>query len=453
MNKIGRIYGDIVDNKFSFATKTFFDGDFVVIKKNERDDTSGMLVCEIVNRSVYNKFLSSPEIVKYMDDQMDFSKDTIYTYVVSALGTVKNGKLSYDKINALPGKTVYEANADLLKQVFDITDTGIEIGYLKKMPECRVTLEVDRIFQPHMFVVGKTGSGKSYFMQHFLQGVREKFWVFSPSEEYNDAVKGHKGKVQTEFILMLDVDNLSYYMNLNASEEMILKSIVFDNEKIYSNKEIKEEIYRYFSKKQKAKSGQLVLDLGLNSEEEVDLPAYANSLILKLRNIGHLKFSKDAKRTSIPKETAIFDMSNYSQLEQECILNYYLFKLLVSCKKTKEENRKKHIIVIEEAHNFVPSMRNTLSKEILIRLAREGRKYGISLCFITQRPRYFDQTALSQSGNKIIFSLPNPDDVKHVIEDIAYYKPELALNIQRQRRGECIIAGDAYNDVLEVIVK
>ena len=191
MNKIGRIYGDIVDNKFSFATKTFFDGDFVVIKKNERDDTSGMLVCEIVNRSVYNKFLSSPEIVKYMDDQMDFSKDTIYTYVVSALGTVKNGKLSYDKINALPGKTVYEANADLLKQVFDITDTGIEIGYLKKMPECRVTLEVDRIFQPHMFVVGKTGSGKSYFMQHFLQGVREKFWVFSPSEEYNDAVKGY----------------------------------------------------------------------------------------------------------------------------------------------------------------------------------------------------------------------------------------------------------------------
>ena len=75
------------------------------------------------------------------------------------------------------------------------------------------------------------------------------------------------------------------------------------------------------------------------------------------------------------------------------------------------------------------------------------------MCFVTQRPRLFDQTALSQSGNKIIFSLPNPDDVKHIMEDIAFYKPELATKVLGQKRGECVIAGDAFNDVLEIVVQ
>lgn len=196
----------------------------------------------------------------------------------------------------------------------------------------------------------------------------------------------------------------------------------------------------------------LVFDFGEKSEQEIELPAYANSLIGKLKNIQHLKFSNDQKMLKLPKSSQIFEMGEYTQLEQECILNYYLYRLLQRCKRTKEENRKKQIVVIEEAHNYVPSVKNALSKEIIVRLAREGRKYGISLCFITQRPRFFDQTALSQSGNKIIFSLPNPDDVKHIVEDMPFYKPELTMTIQSQRTGECVVAGDAYNDILEVVV-
>lgn len=452
MDEIGRIYGDVIDNQFTFVTKVFFEGDFVKIKGDDNSDNPAELVCEIVSRSIYNKFMISPEMIKYMDNAMDLQKDTLYTYKVSVIGVVKNGKVSYDKVMPLPGKNVYTVDADILKQVYGITDTGVAVGYLKKMPGCRVTLEADRIFQPHMFVVGKTGSGKSYFMKHFLCDIKEKFWVFSPSDEYSNMDEKLKIKKMKEFVLALDIDNLSYYMNLNASEELILKNIEFKNNIIYSSKEMKEEIYNYYRDKQRGKSKQMILDLGQEIEEEIDIPAYANSLISKLRNIRHLKFSKDSKKVSIPKESAIFDMSDYSQQEQESIINFYLFRLLLSYKKMKEENRKKHIIVIEEAHNFVPSTRNTLSKDILVKLSREGRKYGISLCFITQRPRYFDQTALSQSGNKVIFSLPNPDDVKHVIEDIAYYKPELACNIQGQRRGECIIAGDAYNDVLELMI-
>lgn len=95
------------------------------------------------------------------------------------------------------------------------------------------------------------------------------------------------------------------------------------------------------------------------------------------------------------------------------------------------------------------SMKSTLCKTSIVNLAREGRKYDISLCFITQRPRNFDQTALSQSSNKVIFSLPHPDDIKHIMEDAVYYHTEMGNIIQRQRQGQCVIIGDAFESELE----
>lgn len=450
--KIGRIYGEIVDRKFTFATKEYFSGDFVKIVEDEGRKDSAEMVCEIIGRGVSNKYLTTPEIVKYLDDNMDFQRDTLYTYTVIYMGVIKNGKISKDKVNALPGKNVYSVEADDLKIVYGIETTKQKIGYLKKMPECSVTLDANRIFNPHLFVVGKTGSGKSYFMKKYLVDLDENFWLFVPSNEYDSLLSVSKGEKMDDFVMELNVDNISYYANLNASEELILRSIDFEMDVVYSYREFVNGICEYYRKKRSEKSGQMTLDFGKNETKEVELPGYANSLMAKLRNIHHLKFVKRSKKLQLPNMSTVFDLGDYTQHEQECILNYYLYKLLQHLKKAKSQTRKKQIIIIEEAHNYVPSVKNTLSKDIIIRLSREGRKYGISLCFITQRPRFFDQTALSQSGNRIIFSLPNPDDVKHIMEDIPFYKPELALAIQSQKTGECIIAGDAYNDVLEVVI-
>lgn len=452
MDKIGRIYGEIIDRKVSFAAEQYFEGDYIKILKDDNIPQSPALICEIVSRGVSNKFLSTPEVIRYIDDNMDIQRDILYTYSAAAIGVVENGKISYDKVNPIPGKNVYPAEVDLIKAAYGIEDKGQEVGYLKKMPDCKMTLDVDAIFNPHLFVVGKTGSGKSYFMKNYISKLEDKFWLFAPSDEYND-IAASSIKVSDKFVLELNPESMSYYISLNASEERILSSVAFQDDKIYSSKEMVEEIYNYYRDKKKNRGGQMEFSFEEELVQDVELPGYANSLISKLKGIRHLKFTKDKKKIQIPKESTIFDLGDYSQLEQECILNYFLYRLLQQCKKTKAENRKKQIVVIEEAHNYVPSIKNTLSKEILVRLSREGRKYGISLCFITQRPRYFDQTALSQSGSKIVFSLPNPDDVKHIMEDIPYYKPELSINIQCQKTGECIIMGNDYNDVLEVKIQ
>lgn len=451
IEKIGRIYGEIIGDKFTFATKQFFRGGFVKIFENENEADSAELVCEVTSRGVSNKFLATPEIIKYIDDDMDFQRDTIYTYMVTYIGVIKNGKLSRDIVNAIPGKNVYSVEPDILKIVYGIENENQKIGYLKKMNECSMTLDANRIFNPHLFIVGKTGSGKSYFMKKYLSTMKEDFWLFAPSDEYDGIFNTSKNQ-KDNYILELNVDSISYYVNLNASEELIMRSINFKEDVVYSHIDLVNEIYEYYRQKKSRKIGQMEFDFGENIMQEFELPAYANSLIGKLKNIRNLQFAKASKKTQLPKTSTVFDLGEYTQQEQECILNYYLYKLLLRCKKTKAENKKKQIVVIEEAHNYVPSVKNTLSKEIIVRLSREGRKYGISLCFITQRPRFFDQTALSQSGNRIIFSLPNPDDVKHILEDIPFYRSELAMGIQNQKTGECVIVGDAYNDILEIVI-
>ena len=55
-------------------------------------------------------------------------------------------------------------------------------------------------------------------------------------------------------------------------------------------------------------------------------------------------------------------------------------------------------LVIDEAHNFCPSGRSTLSKEILIRWAKEGRQPGLSLLVASQQPAAIDREILTAQG-------------------------------------------------------
>ena len=136
-------------------------------------------------------------------------------------------------------------SANELAQVYGIENTDIKVGYLRDARECTVCLEVNKIFRPHMTVIGRTGSGKSYFVKGMikkLQGVR--YFVFSPSDEYNNVPENKDEKVCNEIVLPLLVENIRYYLGLNISEELILQKIPFDDH-IYSTQEIIKEIIAY----------------------------------------------------------------------------------------------------------------------------------------------------------------------------------------------------------------
>src|SRR5687768_7476162 len=76
------------------------------------------------------------------------------------------------------------------------------------------------------------------------------------------------------------------------------------------------------------------------------------------------------------------------------------------------------LLVLEEAHNFAPGRSDTAAEqsavEITRQIAQEGRKFGVGLVLISQRPGRLDETALSMCNSYIIMKMVNPADQNFV---------------------------------------
>lgn len=107
----------------------------------------------------------------------------------------------------------------------------------------------------------------------------------------------------------------------------------------------------------------------------------------------------------------ILDISGLDSVDQQLFLAVFLDQIYRVATQRKNLTT---FIVIEEAHIFAPSTPNALSKNYVVKIAREGRKFGLGLCLITQRPTKLDQDVVSQAMTQIFKRMINPSDLKYV---------------------------------------
>lgn len=100
--------------------------------------------------------------------------------------------------------------------------------------------------------------------------------------------------------------------------------------------------------------------------------------------------------------------------------------------------------VLEEAHRYLSEGRSTgLARAAVNRIAREGRKYGVGLCLVSQRPSELPDTALSQCGTIIALRLTNSADQATVRTALPDAVAGLASVLPSLRTGEALISGEA----------
>lgn len=101
------------------------------------------------------------------------------------------------------------------------------------------------------------------------------------------------------------------------------------------------------------------------------------------------------------------------------------------------------ILVVEEAHNLAPAGQQRASKEALLRVAREGRKWGLSLWLVSQRPSFIDSSILSQTATSILLRTTNPEDLSMIKRSIESVAAEIIDRLPElePRRGEALVAG------------
>ncbi|MGI6394701.1 MAG: ATP-binding protein [bacterium] len=190
-----------------------------------------------------------------------------------------------------------------------------------------------------------------------------------------------------------------------------------------------------FIQRLKSKQMDKRLNFIFNHDKEILRYDWINSLIDKLLNFGNGKGLKIIDFSEVPSDILP-------------LITGLIGRIIFSIQQwTDENNRHPVALFCDEAHLYIPAMpKGGMEEKGLTsfeRIAKEGRKYGLSLVVISQRPADVNKTVLSQCGNFIAMRLTNPDDqnvIKRLFPDNLGDFSEMLpiLDI-----GEALIVGDA----------
>lgn len=164
---------------------------------------------------------------------------------------------------------------------------------------------------------------------------------------------------------------------------------------------------------------------------------------------GHIKKDLDALLSGWiggPRPITVLDLSGVPSIVIErlvgSILKIVYESLFWSREKSEGGINRPLLIVLEEAHRYLSSEKENLALETGRKIAKEGRKYGVGVMVISQRPSEVDETILSQCGTYFALRLSNPSDRQRVQGTLPDGLSGLLDVLPVLRTGEAIVMGE-----------
>ena len=157
----------------------------------------------------------------------------------------------------------------------------------------------------------------------------------------------------------------------------------------------------------------------------------------------------DSNKTN---QITIVDVSQlpFEVLETVTALLGRLIIEFVSYFTPEERGKYPIVIVLEEAQNYIAEKSDSVAKSVFERIAREGRKYGISLVVCSQRPSELSKTVLSQCNSFIIHRLQNPEDQKYIRGLVSSANADILDQLPIIPQQHAIITGDCVRTPIQV---
>ena len=361
-----------------------------------------------------------------------------------------------------PLSLVYRASSNLLRKVF--SERGhewIRIGVLASHPDVPYSVNVNYIVQRHLAILAVTGAGKSNAVALLVSRIVDKLngtvLVFDMHSEYASSNLGVRTNVIQPLLnpLHLDISEFLQLVRIPSNawrQEYILRSALESVKKAIINKdalpkdffdELKQDIELLITNPRKSR----IKVSGRVSEWQKAASSVLNKiddLLFRYGSIFSFTVSKDLKSIIRPGYLNIMDLGGVDEDTADVVVHHYLRRLYYERKRyIREKNGYPDpiLVVLEEAHVLVPRNEDRLTKYWVSRLAREGRKFGIGLCLVSQRPKVIDENALSQTNNKIILKLVEPNDLRYVQYASEYLSDELLKILPGLNIGEAVVLG------------
>ncbi len=372
------------------------------------------------------------------------------------------------------GSLIYRADADIIKNVLGLdrkVKGGAYIGLLKGHPEIKVFLDLNTIVSSHVSILAKTGGGKSYTVGVFLEEMIKRgvpAVIVDPHGEYSSLMHPNNSERDQALMDHFDIKPRGYadhVVEFSPDRKLNPHALQFAFDSVnLAVEDIAEFAGISFSGPQITALDMIIKEL------KKDTPFYT------LRNlIDAIKVSSSPARWSLvaPLEqlesmglfsknpTKISDLVKASQVS---IVNLKgvppeVGEMIVSrlCTKLFEARKIDKIpalmLVLEEAHNFCPQIGVAKSTGILKTIAAEGRKFGLGLCVVSQRPAKVDKNILSQCHTQIILKVTNPNDLKAISQSIEGLTDGLVEEIRELAIGEALITGGAVAAPIVVMTR
>lgn len=146
----------------------------------------------------------------------------------------------------------------------------------------------------------------------------------------------------------------------------------------------------------------------------------------------------------------IVDLQGLSDSARQIIVALLSSEILRAASH-KQNPTRPVFVVYEEGHNFAPAGEVSISKNIIKRIAAEGRKFGVGFAIVSQRPSKLDSDVTSQCNTIIAMRIKNPDDQRFIQRTSDYFSAADLAELPSLSTGEALVTGRAI--IAPLIVK
>ncbi|MDY3800540.1 MAG: ATP-binding protein [Bacilli bacterium] len=185
----------------------------------------------------------------------------------------------------------------------------------------------------------------------------------------------------------------------------------------------------------------------INSEYKVYFEC--NEFMSKDTFIRSLLTANDNRKAQIIN----FNINYVDDRFAKCVTKIFAKLLFDYAKEQKNRGALPFHIILEEAHRYVQNDNdiNIIGYNIFDRITKEGRKYGVMLGLISQRPSELSETSLSQCNNFLIFKMLHPRDIEYIKQIVPNITNEIVKRLKILQPGTCVAFGNGFK--VPVIIK
>jgi hypothetical protein len=476
LKEVGVIIGEASSSEFFFASKpgempsrweyllTYSEEDVdgkpkqvEVVAQIERVISASQALTKDLDFEIIKKIIESG-----LADKKVWGKARVLGYLTDS------GDLQQPKKAVMPGKPVYIAPAELLEKFYSYPeDEAIKVGALITRSEVPVSLSV-KGFRRHLAIIAQTGSGKTYlagiivdellrkggtiimldphadyvFLSRRLDGKRhelaDRITVFRNPSSTGRYTESEVGNVKPYEICFsdLDLDEICLISGIGQHYTNIVTGLGKALERLKTEKDVfqPEDLLKKLENVDSWKTEDM--DSKIVEGARSAAKYLARLINMKVFTSGATNINEMLK----PMHLSVVDLSGLD----DDVSDYIAFRILSDAyeKVASGEFGYPVFVFVEEAHKFIPATNSTYSSSIIKKIAAEGRKFGIFLVVITQRPSKIHSDALSQCNSQIIMRITNPKDQAAVAASSERLGETLLDDLPGLNTGEAVIVGE-----------